>query len=270
MNTFRDGDEHKNEEQLARVAIEMYQKDQERQLAEKSMQDALQEMEVPEEYLERARAELYRRNVEQQASQIQARKTRMLTLAAVMVLAVFLGPLLATLLRPARPFTLGFANIPQTWAFEQNDGTIARLQPLIIDGKRVARIKVSQFAPSRNSIYRGDYWAQARTTNGPFDMRKLNEVTFRARGEGLSTLRLRFKSADDEWITPAIGLGKDWQEYKINLNTLTRSKIERNQYIPIGEGRIGDKIDSAQVQVGEYINPVDSYGTVDVDDLNFR
>src|SRR4051812_38996780 len=125
MNSFRDGDEHKNEEQLARVAIEMYQKDQERQLAEKSMQDDLQEMEVPEEYLERARAEIYRRNIEkqardiqQQARQIQARKTRMLTLAAVMVLVVILGPLLATILRPARPFTLGFSNIPQTWAFE--------------------------------------------------------------------------------------------------------------------------------------------------------
>ena len=151
-----------------------------------------------------------------------------------------------------------------------NDGTIARKDDIRIGSQSGTRLTVNRFARSTTSNFPGQFWVQENTTKGPFDLRKLNEATFVARGQGLTNVRLRFNSGSEDWVSEPIVLSDHFQPCRINLNALWENKMAGSQFISQGLSRVDDKPQTISIQVGQYVNAFRSQGFVEVSEIQFK
>lgn len=273
MNVYGDN-QPVNDDEVAKIAVDLYHKHEEENEVESSVKGALQEFDIPDVYYEAAKAEIYRRKMaalhEENVRQFKRRFRTRLLIAIAICLSPFLYPIVRDALHKPAPFTLGFANVSSDWFLEESDGTVGRMDPITVNNEAGMRISVDHFAPSVSSAYPGGYWVQANANTGPFDMRKLSRVTFMARGHGLDRVRLRFNSGDEDWVSPVLVVDENWRPITVNLNDLYHNRADGSSYVFEGEGRVDDTISSVSVQVGQYVNPISAKGFVDVEKLEFR
>jgi hypothetical protein len=249
-----------SEEEKTRLALELYQRDQEEFQTRLATEAALEEASVPAEYLERAERELNRRR-----QQSQAQRTRYVAMFAamavgiVMVLAIFL----ISANRPASPPVLEtFAASAETnWTLDVNPESQARVS---FEGG-ITRMDVDRLAGA-------NYFATLRRMGTGLDVRTLRTVTFRARGEGIPKLRLRFVNGADSWVTPPVTLTSGWTDYRVPLDGLNHFQRSGGGYKSDGRfnDRVADRIDEIQIQVGQHVNDRAATGWIEFDELEIR
>ena len=100
MNVHRE-DQPLNEDALAKIAVDLYQRDKENQETEGAVRGALQEMQIPDTYYEAAKAELYRRQMAKDAKR-----------AAVQRVLHFVAPLLIVVAAVSIPSFLNLFHKP--------------------------------------------------------------------------------------------------------------------------------------------------------------
>lgn len=258
------------EERVAQLAVRLYQQDLERRLNEQAAQSALKDLQVPPEYLDKARLAY----AQSQLAQGAMRKVRAAALAGIAVLAVTLLFALTDrgwnpLSRP-HPFVLP-SDVSQ-WNLDANESTVSNLEATSANGVPGIRLKVDSFRPSTSVEWKGHYWASAQVMDGPYDLRGLNTMTFQARANGLRRIRFRFLGTYKEWDSRPMDLTGDWKTYTIDLNRLGDFDLSWTNGMPTfhGVSHPSETLNAIQFQSGEYLNAIDARGTVDVAAVEFH
>jgi hypothetical protein len=241
----------------------MYTRDQEALHHRLATEAALEEAEVPAEYLRKAEREL---RIRQAARQ----RWRQIAIGLPLALLPVVGLLLFLALRPpSHPIAETFDDTAELrWTLEANPGTSARAD----FDRGYARITVNRFAPSVGGPLPGRHWATLRTIDGDKDVRTLEALTFRARGQGLDRLRFRFVRGSRSWVTPAFLVGSDWKTYRVPLNHLDqfRQRGDTEKSDGAFDDRPQSTVSEIQIQTGSHVNPVEARGTLEIDDVAIR
>lgn len=251
------------DDETLRLAVELHARDQEAQQTSQAQAAALGEMDIPPEYLKRARRE--QRRKERAAEE---RRAAIGVLSSMALLIAALGTYLA-LRPPSKPIAETFAaSATQRWTLDTNEGTQARVS----FAAGTARIEVDRFAPSPGPRFPGRHWATLRTIDGDKNLRTLQSLSFRARGEGLSRVRFRFVRGSRSYVTPSFLVNPGWQEFRVPLDNLRRFKDEERTSERDGTftRRVASKVEEVQVQTGSFINSVDSRGILEIDDIRLE
>ncbi len=255
---------HDTTDETLRLAVELHAKDQEELQKRLATEAAMEEASVPPEYLRRAE-EMRKQQAEAKAKRRQVP----LIFAACLVPPLALAAYLAFLRAPSTPIEETFASAPELrWTLETSPGTHANVA---FQGGR-ATIKVDNFAVAPDGTQKGRHWATLRSIDGRKNLRTLNQLTFRARGEGLSRVRFRFVEGKRSWVTPAFLVDGNWKDYRVSLGQL--DKYERKNDTERSDGAFDDRVRSSvaeiQIQTGSFVNPLDAKGTLEVDDVRLK
>lgn len=246
-------------DETARLAVEMYTQDQEALHRRLATEAALDEVQVPPDYLRRAEEALRLR----QAAQKQRRLALGLIGAGLAFTAA--GVAFAMNRPPSTPIAEGFANAPhQKWSLDVNEGSKASVD--FANGH--ATIKVDRFVAGGD----GKYWATLRSIDGDKNLRTLKTLSFRARGEGLTHVRFRFVNGSRSWVTPSYEIRSGWQSFSVPLDRLNQFKKKRDGETSDGayDDRPNSSVSEMQIQTGVHVNPQDAKGTVEVDEIEVR
>jgi len=252
-----------HEDEVTQLAVRMYARDAERDADLRARVAALEEVDVPPEYLERAEAEIVRKE------EAAAKRRLVIQGCLALVALTFIVNVANALRPPSAPLTESFASgSSQRWTFERSTGTIAEAS---LDGG-LAKIEVRRFGVNPTPPLAGRHWATLRSITGPKDLRTLKELSFRARGVGLQRVRLRFVRGNDSWATPPVLLDGAWTTYRFSLDRLERFRDNgrRSKIVGNGAERVAGQVNELQVQTGSFVNPVDATGVVEVDDITIR
>ncbi|MGV3617746.1 MAG: hypothetical protein ACO1SV_20670 [Fimbriimonas sp.] len=253
---------HRESEETTRLAVEMYTRDQEALHHRLATEAALEEAEVPSEYLRRAKEELANREFEKKRRrQIAGAIGAALVPVAALVAFIALRP-------PSAPIQEGFGTAPHLrWTLEMNEGSQGSVR--FEEGR--ATIKVDRFAPSPTRLP-GKHWVTLRSIDGDKNLRTLNTLSFRARGEGLSRIRFRFVRGNRSWITPSYEVTSKWETISVPLDRLGQTK--RKGDTETWDGAFNDRprsiVSEIQIQTGSNVNSVDAKGTLEVDDIEIK
>lgn len=246
-------------DETTRLAVEMHTRDQEALHQRLATEAALQEAQVPPEYLQRAQEQIRMRQVgRQQRWQVLA-----ILLAAMVPVA---GAIAFAISRtPSKPINDSFtAAAYQRWSLDVNEGSKASVD--FNQGR--ATIKVDRFAKGED----GRYWATLRSINGDLNLRTLKTLSFSARGEGLSHVRFRFVRGNRSWVTPSYEVRPGWQAFSVPLNQLNEFKVKGDSETSDGsyDDRPRSSVSEMQIQTGSHVNPADASGKVEIDDISIR
>lgn len=246
-------------DETARLAVEMYARDQEALHHRLATEAALQEAQVPPDYLRRAQEQIQKR----QAGRRQTWQVLAIVAAALVPVA---GGIAFSISRtPSKPIAESFANAPyQRWSLDVNEGS--RGSVAFEEGR--ATIKVDRFAKGAD----GKFWATLRSIDGDKNLRTLKSLSFRARGEGLSHVRFRFLRGTRSWVTPSYEIRPGWQTFSVPLDRLNEFKQKGDQETSDGsyDDRPRSSVSEIQIQTGSHVNPVDASGTIEIDDISIR
>ena len=118
----------------------------------------------------------------------------------------------------------------------------------------------------------GKFWATLRSIDGDKNLRTLNHLSFRARGEGLTHVRFRFVNGSKSWVTPSYEIRPEWQSFSVPLDRLNLFKKKRERETSDGafDDRPNSSVSEIQIQTGVHVNPQDAKGTVEVDEIEIR
>jgi hypothetical protein len=284
--------------QRARV---LYEQDQAQWQQRQALAGALEEMQIPAEYVERAAAEV--------ARELKGRNRRAIALLAAMscigaaVWAFRQRPnlLSSSVVAVATPasaagesaidiptspgtyalkFTLGiaqgFAGSESIggWRFEHNVDTEATLS-LINDGPDhfYGHIDVKAFVPDAEVGPGDEAFSLNLTSNdGSWTFIDEHTLSFRARAEGVTGIRFTGAHYGQEmWSSEPIELNSTWKTYAIDLDHLhhfVKSKDEKWHLAGNGApDHIGDLISNIQLDMGEHVNDINAHGYIDIGDV---
>jgi hypothetical protein len=262
--------------EVVRIASQLYEQDRTRDAEAQERQayvDAAKEVDLPPEYMERAAAELQARRIEQVRRRRRVRKGALATLGAIVVLA---GVWQVTHQPPPSPSLSHFT--AQQWQLDANPETKANVTfqnpdtgALVVNGRNnVAVIHVDRFVPSASD---GQYFVNLNTVGTPPTLSGYRTVSFFAKGNGLSTIRLYLEAgAAERWRSPALQVTGDWRQQTVDLNQFdyqTRAS-DSAPWKRSGAFRQPDHVDRLSFKVGSYMNEVTAHGDVALDSLEFR
>jgi hypothetical protein len=246
-------------DETTRLAVEMYTRDQEALHHRLAAEAALDEVQVPPDYLRRAEEALRQR-------QAARRQGRVMLGVAGIAFAVTVGSIAFARSRPPSiPIAESFANAPhQKWSLDVNEGSKASVD--FANGR--ATIKIDRFAAGED----GKYWATLRSVDGDKNLRTLKNLSFRARGEGLTHVRFRFVNGSRSWVTPSYEIRPEWQSFSVPLDRLNQFRKRRDKETSDGayDDRPNASVSEMQIQTGVHVNPKDAKGTVEVDEIEIR
>jgi hypothetical protein len=257
-----------DEEEVARIALELYERDRERDQDTRSLQDALKEMAVPPRYVEVARRQLEKEKLKRAGYG----KKSFVWIYYVIAFGVLAGGLLLatfwSTLSPARPLNVGFANAFSHWTLEANPETAASFSVEQDNGEAVGRITVDHFGstistPPRGNYAPTDYSVTLSTIQQSLDIHGLKTLSFRARGNGIRAFRLETTySGSANWRSPRLTLSKDWQTYDLDLT-------HDGSDSPNPWARF-DGADHVSVVLDDQLNNHEERGTIDIGPLRFH
>lgn len=270
MKKLDHSDDHPDQTEVARLAVELYARDQERAAEEEAAKSALTEMAVPDEFMEKARRALELKKAQELLASRRRRTTRLILAPIILIALSFaLYGVYEAFLPPPKPYTIGFDVKPWTqWAVDLNSASVAHGDTFKATASQpaYARLVIDKFAYTKR-----EFWVSFVAHRGPFQMARHHEITFRARSSGLPCIRLRFIKGADEWRSEVLSLTKEWQDYSVNLDNLEQDQRAGRFYNNLGPGhRIADSVDVIKVDLGEFVNPVQSKGYVDLQGLTVR
>ncbi len=268
--------------EVVRVATELYREDQTAQEKDQERQhliEAAGEVGLPEEYLERAAAEVHRRRVAE--IQVRLRKKRIgFGLAAALGLAgvvVLMPSALKTTPAPLAPPTVvqlepqlvdDFTTAPETrWELKTNSGTNASIQ-FTQEAARggVAKLQVRRFSRGTD----GKYFANFDTTQGQLgNLAGREAITFAVRGQGLAQVRVYLENGPTErWRSPAVAVPNGWDTRTVRIDQL-EYQTRRTSAEPwrVERFRPPQEVRRLSFKLGDFVNPVEASGEVALDDV---
>ena len=225
--------------------------------------EALAELNIPPEYLEKARAEL----------DGMARQKRLSRRTRTLKFGVMLGACLACLLllQAFHPYAFGAwessFSAPHAWQLHENPGTDAQVTRGEDNvGGESLWLEVRAFALPAD----GRYFANVRARNPPRTLWGREEMTLSVRGKGgLQATRVYLRSgANERWRSPRIPLTSAWVEHRIPIEGFERQTGGRAEWEPAPwETPVG--ITMLQLKVGYNINELEATGALGLQSIRF-
>lgn len=262
------------EEQAAafRRADELFRADSEQSRNAKAASDAAEELGIPQEYLDRAAAQIHAEKVERIKAQ---RNRRNLAIAiGAGVIAIGLG---VTMLRsPQQPLSVRAAQEAQ---FAQRitsptvDLTREDLATTVFRGAAsesstshdAYTLKILKFTPIGN----GNYQANHGFALDGGSLAGYKQVSFSIKGDGIANTRVDLRSGNTRWNSNQIALNPQGERITVRFNELRQQTKQGDQWVSArGEGP--QKAQSLVFKFGNEINPVDTKGTVTISDIRFE
>ena len=203
----------------------------------RSAAQAAEELGVPQEYLDRAAAQIHAEKVEN----IRARRKKMrVGIGVGLGLAVAFG--LFSLRRPPAPTTLAIA--PASVGQSVNPETQASVKAT----NGALTIQVDRFGPTST----GDFFANA-TLPAPENLGRYNKVSFSVSGSGgISAVRLDFQADKLRWKSDSRPISGG--RVSIDLRSMQRQERNGNSWRNVSY-RTPDTVRELAFKVGETVNP---------------
>jgi hypothetical protein len=229
-----------------------------------SLELAVRELGISDEHLAQALEQV---QAEQRALAAR-RRWRAIAAAGVAAGALGMGGLwLAFAPSAPVPQTFAMNGAGEGWGLEKNVESAATLAFIPIEGRgEVAALRVESFGPhEENGKYRVNLDAPLQSPN----LEGLETLSFAARGEGLTTLRVYLEDRDERWRSPAVQLSGAWTEHRLSLADFEHQTREGRSWDTSGRGAPA----SAQrlsFKVGHYMNEATARGEVLIDDVRLR
>ena len=261
--------EHIPPEQMPEVlaaATRLYDADREANQERKSAVDAAAELDIPEEYLERA-AVLVR---ERRAQAVIQRRNRTRVIVGTVAAVAVIGVGWTLTHRPAPPpTTFSFsANSDQQWTANISAGsTVTVTFPQVAGHGTVANVHVDHF----QLLPSGEYYINFDTHAVPSSLSGYKTVTFSARGDGISHVKVVFENGDERWRSTLLNVSSGWREYQLPLSQLehqvransTASWRNDGTSAPSTAGRISFKL-------GQNVNDPTTTGDLQIDRITLK
>ena len=243
------------------AATRLFDADREARQERKSAVDAAAEMDIPEEYLERAAVEVRERRAQ---AVIQRHRRTQIMVGTVAAIAVLGGTWAVTHRPPPAPTVYTFsATSDQTWSPNVSAGSSATVTfPQVAGRGTVANVHIDKMQPAST----GEFFVNLDTHAVPTTIRGYHTVTFSARGDGVGHVKLAFENGDERWRSTLLDVGSGWREYQLPL-TQFEHQIRPNGSAtwhnegtgaPTTAGRISFKL-------GQYVNDPTTTGDLQID-----
>jgi len=254
--------DHIPPEQMPEVlsaATRLYEAEREARQERKSAVDAAAELDIPEEYLERAAVQVR----EQRARAVVRRRTRtrviLGTVAAIAAIGV--GWTVTHRSAPAPTVYTFTATSDQTWSLKASGNSDVKVQFVPSDRGVVADVHIAKLDGQPG------YYANFNTYHVPPSLAGYRTVTFTAKGEGVGHLKLAFEHGNERWISTLLNVGSSWREYQLPLNEFvyqTRSGDQSTDWhgnTPGSPGAVGD----ISFKLGQHVNDPSTTGDLQID-----
>jgi hypothetical protein len=239
----------KKEESAEELALKLYEQDREAAQQKQAEEAAFAEIEVPVEYLQKAR------------TQIAAKKAGNKNQIVIAILIAFAIALAVTSLmligQPPAPAPPVVIPKQTAWLLETSPGAEATTT---IDSQGFTELQVIKFGNEER------YFATLRYPSDPIETRGLSKVVIKARGT-LPKFRLRLMQGTDSYLTPPMALNPATKQYEFPLSQLQHTRPSNGGNTDLGFGK-PNRIDVLQVQTGVYVNPRDASGTLTIESIN--
>jgi hypothetical protein len=214
------------------------------------------------EGLVRARAE------ERAFRAVEARNRRLLVggiaaAAALAVATISAFVLLYPVLTAYDGWSTDFSKAGAEWQLESSSGTQASLSWEEQAGQGVvAKIKVDSFKVMGD----GRYWVNLESTQHP-DWSGAETVSFMAKGEGLTHVRLYLENGEERWRGPSVVLGPAWQGYTLKLDEFEYQQKQGSQW-SVQSYQAPAQVQTTSFKLGWYVNDSAEKGSVWLDNLS--
>jgi hypothetical protein len=260
--------------EVVRVAGELYDRESTEKRERRATVDAAAEMGIPEEYMERAAAEVHARRV----AEVKTRRSRRTATVAALAALAGLGGGAYVLTRhsaaPSPPLTASAplvetfdAPLAQSVTLENNPGSEAALTQQTDASNGVAVVRVSRFAPDA----RGKFFVNLDTVSGSKDLRGRQNVSFDVRGRGLPYVRLFLENGDERWRSPAMPVSAAWTAHRLPLSQFEyQTRDGASGAWRVRRYRAPGTVQRVSFKLGEYVNDARARGEVALDDLRFE
>lgn len=250
--------------EVVRVASELYDRDRTVSAQEAAAEaerrataQAVEEVGIPAEYLDRAAAEVQSRR----AAQIIARRKRNRILGGGAVALAAIAGIGAVALRPGpAPVTIPMA---QAYA-EYNPATQAQIGNVA----KGNTIQIPGFVEERGK-YKANLTVKAPTN---VSLAGYRNVTFTVRSSGIPNTKLFFENGPTErWRSDNLALTGGEQTFTLPLDRMIH-QTRANEKADWSGGRQGNpgKVQTISFKFGEKINPPSVSGEVTISDLQFQ
>ncbi len=228
--------------------------------------DAAQEMDLPEEYLERAAAELQQTRIVHAQQQLKRKRIATVTVASLVLIA---GGWRVTHLPSPTATTYVFS--AQNWKLDHNSETSASVNFQTVDGRQnSALIKVVKFAP--RSID-GSYFVNLNTTPTVNSLAGYKSTSFFVKGNGLPNLRLYLENGPNErWRSPELHVSGDWNKQTIDLSQYDHQIKDNSSgtWHKADPSQAPNEVSNISFKTGTFMNDVNSTGETAVSDLEIK
>jgi hypothetical protein len=258
----------REQEEVLDLAIDLYSADvSQKESDAKALIATAREMGVPPEYLERAAEQLRMRRA---AAMVEAQQRRRLLVRSAGIAAAVVGIVAAAWFflvpGPVTPFAETFDGGASRWTLDTSEGTQAAVR-FETRGERgeVAVIAVERFAPAADGTFRANLDSLA----APADLSRHENVSISVRGEGLETARLYIEGDGVRWRSPPIRAGSEWNTHTIPLRSFEK-QVRKGDAWSVVPWDAPEGVRRLSVKVGQYMNPPDASGHVEVDDIRIQ
>lgn len=228
--------------------------------------EAAAEVDLPQDYLERAAAELEQTRTLKAQKRTRTRRT--LLAAGTVVLAS--AALWQMTYRPA-PQANVYTFSAQEWKLNTNPETKADVSFQDMDGRKsVAIIHVDQFVGRTTD---GQYFANLDAAPTVNSFSRYKTTSFFVKSSGVPNIRLYLEANSTErWRSPNISMGADWQKQTIDLNQYEHQIRESptSAWHKASSSEQPDHLEALSFKVGTYMNDINTRGDVAIDDLEIR
>jgi hypothetical protein len=249
-----------------RRADELFRAESEQARAARSAAQAAEELGIPQEYLDRAAAQLHAEKAEKIKARNQKRRVLIAVGAAMLpaLLTVFLltriGPPPAQVVAAqplVAPFTLSLNATDEATTSFKNASTSAT------STLNSYQLNIKGFQPQG-----GNYQANLGfPING--SLAGYKTVSFSVQSSGISSVRLDLRDGQTRWNSRPISLSSESQRVTLRFDELNR-QVQSGSEWTSERGGGPDSARSFVIKLGKDINPPETKGTVTISDVQFE
>jgi hypothetical protein len=254
--------------EVTKIANRLYEQEREQQEQAQERQaylSAAEEMEIPQEYLERAAEELSLQRIARIRQRRRLRQAAVATFGGILIVGGFWRITHPPIVKPTpMVFTA------QQWRLDANPETKAEVTFQNWEGRNsVAVIHVEQFVPRARD---GQYFVNLNSQKVPTDLRATQSVSFFVKGNGLPNLRLYLEASPTErWRSPALPVTSEWQKQTLNLQQFEyQTRASTNAPWQSTSTRPPDRIENLSFKTGTFINESTAKGEIGVEGVEFE
>ncbi|MGC4046925.1 MAG: hypothetical protein QM758_24280 [Armatimonas sp.] len=249
-----------------RRADDLFRAESEQARNAKAAADAAQEMGIPQEYLDRAAAQIHAEKVERIKSQRNRRNVTIAVGAAAVAVALGAsllirpqtvpGPVAAVAAQQLASPTVDLTHEDQATTVFRNVSSESKTDT------NSYSLKLNGFHDS--SSYQANH---GFSIDGSLDAYK--QVSFFIKGDGIANTRVDLRAGNTRWNSRQISLTPQGERVAIRFDQLQQQTKQGNQWVGSGSGN-PQGAQSLVFKFGAEINPPDTKGTVTISDVRFE